>query len=524
MKVETVEESIKKLKKGNKSLYLLSILVGMTTGVVVSLYRYGLLLITKLREHFVNLGILDTPLEFIMLWIIFILVGFFINFLSKKYPLTSGSGIPQVKGIILRKVDYIHWIREFFVKFIGGLLGIGAGLSLGREGPSVQLGSYIGYGFTKIFKRDYIEKKYLVTAGASAGLSGAFGAPLSGVIFSMEELHRFFSSKLIICTFIASILSNFVSRRIFGIMPSFSFMISYPSNINPYLQFSLFILFGAIIAIFGKIFTLTLIKSQTLYKKIKFSDYIKVGFVMSLAFIITIVFPDLTGGGHHLVEQLPYLKQSLIFLIAIFIIKLLFTTISYATGFQGGIFLPMLVLGAILGKIYALALIGIFQFPPEFITHYMILGMAGYFVAVVRAPITGIVLILEMTGNFDHLLAISTVSIVAYYITDILKLEPIYEILYERMPKFCEEKDECEKEEKVLIAIPVSAETEFDNKQIKEVVWPKNTLVVSIKRGETEIIPKGDTLLQAGDLLILLLPKKLADSVNEELFKKGTYC
>ncbi|MGL4867115.1 MAG: TrkA C-terminal domain-containing protein, partial [Cetobacterium sp.] len=143
-----------------------------------------------------------------------------------------------------------------------------------------------------------------------------------------------------------------------------------------------------------------------------------------------------------------------------------------------------------------------------------------------RAPITGIILILEMTGSFDHLLAIATVSIVAYYITDILKLEPIYEILYDRMPKkkieFDSEEDRHEHLEKTVICIPVSADSEFENKLIKDVKWPKNCLVIAIKRTEVEYIPKGSSQILAGDVLVLLLPAKQADALNEELFKMGT--
>ena len=342
----------------------------------------------------------------------------------------------------------------------------------------------------------------------------------------MEELHRFFSSKLIICTFLASICSNFVARRIFGMDPSFNLNIKYPTDVNPYFQFLFFIVFGIVIAFFGKLFTVSLIKTQDIFKGIKLPRAIKISSVMTLSFIICFVMPDITGGGHHLVEELPHLNQTILFLLLVFVVKLLFTTISYATGFQGGIFLPMLVLGAILGKIYALTLITTFNLHSDFVIHYMILGMAGFFVAVVRAPITGVILILEMTGSFDHLLAIATVSIVAYYITDILKLEPIYEILYERMPKkkieddF--EEDRHEHHEKTLICIPVSAESEFDEKLIRDVAWPKNTLVVAIRRGETEYIPKGSSKILAGDVLVLLLPEKQADKLNETLFKMGT--
>ncbi|MGL4988119.1 MAG: ClC family H(+)/Cl(-) exchange transporter [Cetobacterium sp.] len=521
-----IQNHVELLQKGNKGLYGLSILVGIATGITVSVYRYGLTFAEVLRNRYITKDLLTNPIQLIFIWLIFIAIGLFVDYISKKFPTTGGSGIPQVKALILRKLDYLFWPKELLVKFFGGLLGIGAGLSLGREGPSVQLGSYIGFGFTKIFKRGYVDEKYLVTAGSSAGLAGAFGAPLSGVIFSMEELHRFFSSKLIICTFLASICSNFVSRRIFDMNTSFDLYTKYPANVNPYLQFTFFIVFGIILAFFGKLFTVSLTKTQDIFKNIKLPRAFKISSVMTLSFIICFVMPDMAGGGHHLVEYMPHVNQTIAFLLFIFVVKLLFTTISYATGFQGGIFLPMLVLGAILGKIYALILISSFGVGQEFIIHFMILGMAGFFVAVVRAPITGIILILEMTGSFDHLLAIATVSIVAYYITDILKLEPIYEILYDRMPKkkgeFDSEEDRHEHLEKTVICIPVSADSEFENKLIKDVKWPKNCLVIAIKRTEVEYIPTGNSQILAGDVLVLLLPAKQADALNEELFKMGT--
>ena len=164
-------------------------------------------------------------------------------------------------------------------------MGIGCGLSLGREGPSVQLGSYIGYGATKLFNRNSVEKKYLVTSGASAGLAGAFGAPLAGVIFALEELHKFISSKLLICTFMASIASDFVGRRMFGMETAFDLSIGYPKSISPYLQVILFVLFGILIAFFGKLFTMTLIKVQDIYKGAKLPRWAKVSFVMTTSFL-----------------------------------------------------------------------------------------------------------------------------------------------------------------------------------------------------------------------------------------------
>lgn len=524
-KSREISDHVELLNKGHSALYALCILVGIITGIIVSVYRYALTIAGGLRDKYISADLLSDPLKLFLIWAGFILIGAIVDYLSRKFPITGGSGIPQVKALLLKKLEYVAWFKELLVKFFGGLLGIGAGLSLGREGPSVQIGSYVGYGLTKLFKRDYTESKYLVTSGASAGLAGAFGAPLAGVVFSMEEIHRFFSSKLIICIFLASIFSDFIARRIFGIQTAFNLMVKYPNNINPYLQFTLFVIFGVFIAFFGKLFTVSLLKSQDIFKQTKLPRIVKISFVMTLSFILCFVMPDMTGGGHHLVEHLPFRNQTIIFLLVMFFIKLFFTTISYATGFQGGIFLPMLVLGAILGKVYGLLLMNIFGFGPEFIVHYMILGMAGYFVAVVRAPITGAILILEMTGNFDHLLAIATVSIVAYYVTELLKMEPIYEILYERMDKKKlpgDLDDSKESIKKTLICIPVIAESKFDDKLIREISWPEDVLVVSIRRSDIEHIPKGDSRILAGDVLVLLLPEKTAEEINEEFFKLGT--
>lgn len=520
MKTETAADNLKLLQKGSGRLYLLCTIVGTLTGFSVSLYRWVLNYANHFRTMVIENSLLKGPQFIFIIWIFFVLIGLLVDYISKKYPKISGSGIPQVKGILLRQLDYLKWFQELIAKFIAGLLSIGAGLSLGREGPSVQLGSYIGFGVTKFFERDDIEKKYLVTSGASAGLAGAFGAPLSGVMFALEELHKYISAKLLICTFLASIASDFVGRRIFGMGTSFNLIAHYPKDMNPYYQFILYILFGVIIAFFGKLFTITLIEVQDRFKRAELPRGIKIAFVMSTSMLFCYFLPEVTGGGHELVEEMAGGNRTIQLLIIIFLVKLLFTALCYATGFAGGIFLPMLVLGAIIGKIYGLTLIKYFDIGIGLVPHFMVLGMAGYFVAVVRAPITGAVLILEMTGNFDHLLALVTVSVIAYYVTDLLGLEPIYEILFNRMTKDTPREEEICKR-KTIITVPVTAESELDGKKICEIKWESDVLVVSITRNEHEIIPKGNTVIESGDLLTLLLPESKVYKMKELLYKQG---
>ncbi len=517
---------LKKMSKNNGKLYLLCSFVGIGTGFIVSLYRWCLEIISHLKEKlFILAGYdlhLGKPLSLFKLWLIFIMVGFVVDYLYRKYPKTSGSGIPQVKGLILGRIDYKNWFQELISKFLAGVLGIGAGLSLGREGPSVQLGSYLGYGLAKIFKRDIKDRNYLITSGASAGLAGAFGAPMAGVMFSIEEIHRYLSGKLLICIFLSSIAADFVGRRFFGVQTAFNIAIKYPVDLNPYFQFIMYVVFGLIIAFFGKLFTYMLIKTQDVFNKVNVHRSIKIVTVMTISFSLCVVFPEVTGGGHHLAESLVHKKELITVLIVIFILKLLFTSISYATGFAGGIFLPMLVLGAIIGKIFGETVDIIWLTGNDFTVHFVVLGMAAYFVSVVRAPITGAILILEMTGSFHLLLAIATVSIVAFYITELLGQHPIYDILYDRMKKDDTNKTDEKNKRKTIVKIPVMAESELDGKFIADLSFPEGILVVSIIRNEVEFIPNGRSIIKGGDILVILLSEEKIPETKEEILKRAT--
>ncbi len=461
---------VEDLYTGNEKLYFWCILVGLLTGATVYFYRISLKLITEFRDYFFEGTSLNTPLKLFKIWIVFILVGLLINYLTSKFPRISGSGVPQVKGLILEKVTYKKWWLELVVKFFTGVLGIGAGLSFGRAGPSVQFGSYIGYGLSKISKKNIADRNYLVTSGASAGLSGVFGTPLAGIMFSIEEIHKYVSGKLLTCLFLASISSNFIIRILLGYKTSINIPINYPLELDFLLQFALYILLGVIVGILGKTFTYTLIKSKDIFNETtKIRKEIKISFVMTLSFIICFIFPEITIGGNRLTESLGEFKTTIAMLIIIFIVKLLFTSITYATGFAGGLFFPIFIMGALIGKIFGEVTNQIMFLGADFTVHCIVLGMAAYFVAVMRAPITGAVLILEMTGSFDLLFAMITVSAVAFYITELLGQKPLCEILYQKMNKDEQENLEEFHIKKTIIEATVTREAYYENKKISEI-------------------------------------------------------
>lgn len=417
----------------------------------------------------------------------------------------------------------MNWWKVVLGKFIGGVLSIGAGLSLGREGPSVQLGAAIGQGISRLLKRVKIEENYLLTAGASAGLAAAFNAPLAGAIFALEEIHKNFSPLVLLSALSASLSADFVSKEFFGLKPVFDFkqLISLPLDYYFYV-----IILGIIVGLLGILFNISLFKSQTFYANQKWlSIQTRPILPLLVAGVLGFFLPEVLGGGNDLIVSLTQGKFMLQMLVIILVVKFLFTMLSYGSGAPGGIFLPLLVIGALIGDIYGNLLFSFLHFPAEYINNLIVLAMAGYFTAIVKAPITGAILITEMTGSFSHLLSLSIVSIVAYLTADILGSQPVYDSLLAKiLANLGQNKFIANSKAKTILEIAVCLGTFLDGKMIKEVSWPPNCLVVGIKRAEAEIIPNGKTVIQSGDYLIVLVDEKLVSSTRESLLKLAGIC
>lgn len=501
-------------------LVIEGILIGLITGIVVVAYRLAL---DKASEalHYVIEFTKDDFLKMTAWFGMLILFGLIIKYIVGKEPMIRGSGIPQVKGFILRKFD-MGWASILINKFIGGIIAIGAGLSLGREGPSIQIGAAIGKGFSDTFKRRKVEEKFLVTEGASAGLAAAFNAPLAGVIFSLEEVHKNFSPVVLISALAASVTADFVSKSFIGIEPVFDFTGLQPLPLRYY--FAILIL-GIIMGLFGVLFNKSLLISLKYYKKRtlipkRYKPYIP----YILAGIFAYVLPEVLGGGHLLIEEMTHMTFPVLFLMILLLIKFCFTMVSYGSGAPGGIFLPLLVIGAIAGNIYGEVLHQLIGMDRIFINNMMILAMAGYFTAIVRAPITGCILISEMAGSFQHLLALTFISVVTYIIADLMHSKPIYDSLLGLLERNNRNDFKVNADTKVIIESSVCLGSESEGKMIKEIEWPEKCLLVGIKRGEIEKIPKGDTVLLTGDLIIALTDEDIASEIGAQLSQITEEC
>lgn len=514
MEGEKIKDILLQRKNMKFRLIIQGIIIGLITGGVIVLNRLG---INKLYSVFIkfydwgNKGIVNAILVIIALALIGLLVGLMV----KREGMISGSGIPQVKGRVINKLK-MNWLRILIYKFLGGLIALSAGLSLGREGPSVQIGSSIGEGVAeKTYKKMPVKKEFLITAGASAGLSAAFNSPLSGIIFALEEIHRNFSPLVLLPAMAAAISADFISKNFLGMEPALNFS---EMNAIPLKYYWILIILGVFTGILGVLFSKGIYLFQDIYSKLKkVPQEVKVMIPFVITAIVGLIAPMLLGGGHELILELTEGGQSILFLIIIYILKFLLLLVCFGSGVPGGIFLPMLLLGAIIGDVFGVLSIELLGVNSSFIINFIALGMAGYFVSVVKAPVTGIVLIMEMIGSFSHLLSLSVVVIISFITSELLRNEPIYEVLLERLLKRVGVSKEENDNKKAILEFVVEMESIVEGKFISEVDWPKDCLLVSIKRGDKEIIPRGSVKLISGDYIVVLVNIDKRASVIEEI-------
>jgi H+/Cl- antiporter ClcA len=264
---------------------------------------------------------------------------------------------------------------------------------------------------------------------------------------------------------------------------------------------------GIFVGVLGVVFNRVLEAALDAYQKFPLQQQwsaAKYLLPLFLAFGLAFLLPEVLGGGSALVDTLLRKEFALPFLLLLLVAKFAFTMICFGSGVPGGIFLPMLVLGALSGAVFSklTAMAGIID--PALMVSFIVYGMAAYFAAVVKAPITGSVLIMEMTGSFHHMLALIFVSITAYLTADVLKGAPVYDMLLERLLWARTKIHQVMAHHRTIAEFIVGEGSSLDGKTIAEISWPEECLLVQVRRGETELIPTGPLVLQSGDFVYAL--------------------
>ena len=346
-------------------------------------------------------------------------------------PEAAGSGIPDLKSVVLGQ-KVLNWRRVIPVKFLAGVAGIGGGLTLGREGPTVQMGGATGLMVSAWFrvKQGEGERKALISAGAAAGLAAAFNAPLAGLIFALEELNGNFTPVVFVASFLASVSADVVCRVVTGETPVFAM----PGMPAPTLHaLPVCAVLGLAAGLFGVLFNRSLLLSLDLFERLKSWPAPLTGALAGLIVgAAAWAYPAMSGSGALLSDRALSGDLAVKWMLLLIVGRFLLTMVSYGSGAAGGIFAPLLVLGSLGG----LALgAGVHSWLPEWAANpqvFAVVGMGALFTSTVRAPLTGIVLMTELTGNYGFMLPLLVGGFVAYGVAEALGDKPIYEALRER--------------------------------------------------------------------------------------------
>lgn len=498
------------LRQQRRRLFPRAALVGLLAGLVAIAFRAVLAAGDNLRNtliarahHYPGFGWLFP--------VFFGAIGASLAvFLVKRFaPEASGSGIPHLEAVLHRYRE-LRWKRVLPVKFFGGALALGGGLALGREGPTVQMGGTVGDAVSSWLKAGTHDRLTLIAAGAGAGLAAAFNAPLAGVIFVLEEVQKDFRQAVFGSVFIAAVVADIVARFASGQLPVFRIP-NYP--VPALTALPAFAALGIVAGLLGVVYNRSLIGTLNLFARVP-PKYVlsAASLVGAITGAVAWFSPAAVGGGHHLAEIFLEGHAALLVIPLWLILRFVLSMASYGIGAPGGIFAPLLVLGALIG-------LGVGDLTHLLFPHtvpvpaiFAVVGMAAYFTAIVRAPLTGIVLIIEMTGNYAQMLPLLVACFCAYLVTEAMGELPIYENLLERdlahggpLPT---------SKEPLVLELEVEPGAPFEGCEVRDLGLPPGCILVSCRNGSQEWIPTANTRLEAHNRITAMIASESQGAVT----------
>lgn len=403
------------------------VVVGLSVACLVGCFRWGLDAI----PHYVwpaARGLVERHGVFgALLWgVALIALAYGAGRLVRAVPLISGGGIPQVE---LECEGRLHvplniWLRVIAAKFVGCLMDTAGGLSQGREGPSVQLGAGVGAIVDALCGHTESGRRNLLAAGGAAGMAAAFSAPWAGFIFAFEEIKRPVNRTSFLLTFSAALTSWWGVGAIFGFGQLF------PLNNVPAPELAAWwklLLLGLLLGLGGSLYNRALVGLKTAESRLPIPRQWRIAPSMLLAGIFLIALPEVLGGGGTLIVQMGVSETTFGLIFLLLAAKVFFSLMSFTGDAPGGILMPILCVGALLGLAGGCALDGASPSPDT--AYWLICGMAGFFAAVLGTPLLGLVLVMEISGASACLPAAVLVILVANLVASRLHITPIYEAL-----------------------------------------------------------------------------------------------
>ena len=498
----------------------LGALCGSVIGVVIFLFRLGAKYIEELSVFLYGKAKVSLP-GCIIAVCVCILFGVAMYFLHRKMPEIKGGGIPRSEGI-LRGLLPFRQIRTFFGTVAGSFMSFFCGVPVGSEGPAVLIGTCVGGMCSSLSKNKYAVDRYVMTGGAGAGFAVATGAPLSAMLFALEEIHKRFTPMLVMNVSVSVIFATAVNRTLCGIFAVNPNLFSF----DTYTAFNMkhtgyLVLLGVLTALAVGLFD----KSIHLFKRFsKFSrdvihPCIKLVILFGLTGIMGLFLNFGIYSGHHVIENIHEHHMSILFLLAILAIRLFMMLFITDCGATGGIFIPTLAIGALFGAVFSriLCFAGL---PEQYCCAATLLGMCAFLGGTLRAPFTACVLFAELTGSFTDFFYVAVTVFTVNLITELLGQLPFYDMVLEHTVRKQNKNLEFKT---AYLEMTVSENSFVCGKTVRDIMWPYFCVVLSVKHRSEPIhsdsfFNDGEKKLSGGDVITVRVRYTDKNAVLKRLY------
>jgi CIC family chloride channel protein len=368
-----------------------------------------------------------------------LIVGFLVYFFARE---AKGHGVPEVMEAVAIHGGRIR-PRVAVIKSLASSVCIGSGGSVGREGPIVQIGSAIGSSLGQLLHLSNDRVRNLVACGAAGGIAATFNAPIAGVIFALEIILGDFRLNYFISIVVSSVTASVIGRVVFGNVPAFPLPVEY--GVNSIWEFMFYVFLGILAAIVGVVFVRSLYWTEDIFEKWKsVPEWVQPAIGGALLGVLALAYPLFTpvtwdglpqifNVGYEVIGNALSNQLLLVAALSLLVLKIVATSLTLGSGGSGGVFAPSLFMGAMLGTAFELLVRILFPSivaPPG---AYALVGMAAVFAASAHAPITAIIILFELTGDYRIILPLMlTVVISTLLAHKMLAGESIYTLKLSR--------------------------------------------------------------------------------------------
>ena len=475
-----------------------SAVTGIFTGSVVFLFRMGAQTLSRWSAvaydfvgehlHFLPLLLLGAALLGVLSWCFL-----------KWIPDCRGGGIPTAIGQVRGALSF-RWSSCFLGVFFSSMVTYLSGIPLGTEGPSVQMGTALGRGAVRILGRKHPAwDRYVMTGGACSGFAAATGAPLTGILFAFEEAHERFSPMLLMASAMTAVFGSVTAKTLFAMTgTSWELFPHVPQIVLPLHQLWMPAAVGVICGLFAVVFTKSYDRLGRLIRRWRIPLIVKVVSVFLLGTLSGVFLSDTVGSGHHLTEALFSLRGTWWTLLLVLCVRALFLIVANNVGITGGLFVPSLAFGALLGAFCGTVLVSVGILSEECLPVLVTVGMCSFLSASSRTPLMAIAFSLEALQGIHNILPVISGVALAYVVIEIFGVRGFVDSVVSRK---IEESQEGKTPITVEREFVVQPDSFVIGKEIRDVLWPPSCVVVSVDKNPAAA--RGSERLSEGDVLHL---------------------